>query len=250
MRQFYTSQLNPQSKQFAQILTQQTRMGGQPLYSLGIAADPPNALHDALLAVQAVKLDRPEYFWLGHHWRARSETNHSGCRVEVYDEYRYPAKVCLKLVRAAKQEAMTIVRSICSRAERPADREELLFDYLYSVPYGDPEDLQSHNILGLLLDQSAVCEGKAAAFTYLSGLMGIESIVIHGQGKGSGHAWNGVWLDGKFLELDCTWGPRYFNRHPHEMRGTHTPDPQFCLPNSLKKEVNYGSLHTRTHHSA
>lgn len=246
MRQFYTSQLNPQAKQFATILMQQARMGGQPLYALGTATDPPNALNDALLAVQAVKLDRPEYFWLGHHWSARSVTRRRECRVEIYDEFRYPAKDCLPLVRAAKQEAMAIVRSICSRAERPADREELLFDYLYSVPYGDPENLQSHNILGLFLDKSAVCEGKAASFTYLTGLMGIESIVIYGQGKRSSHAWNGVWLDRKFLELDCTWGPRYFNLPSHQMGATHTPDPKFHLP----KEVNYGSLHTRTHRPA
>lgn len=69
----------------------------------------------------------------------------------------------------------------------------------------------------------AVCEGYAALFTALAVKVGLESVVVGGNGKGyghsplqpgqpvppysAGHAWNAVKIDnGEWKLIDCCWG--------------------------------------------
>lgn len=246
---YYTDLLNPQARQFAQRLIGQAAVSPRPLYTLGSAADPSHALQDALLAARAVKYDYPHYFWLGRSWHANAKLCRGRFSVELWDEYAYPSQRCLPLVRSVKQEARSIVQNICARSGSLLQREALLFDYLFRIPYCDTRHRESHNLLGVLLERRGVCEGKAAAFCYLARLMGIPSIVIYGRGRGAGHSWNGVWLDGRFLQADCTWGPKYFNRTSADILQTHIPDPTFPLP-IHEKEASHGTLYTGTNPSA
>ncbi|WPP52566.1 transglutaminase domain-containing protein [Catalinimonas niigatensis] len=69
----------------------------------------------------------------------------------------------------------------------------------------------------VLKKRKAVCQGYADLFTALSQEVGIKSQLVAGYSKGFGnqnrkdfstadHAWNAVYLDGKWYLLDATWG--------------------------------------------
>ncbi|MDF9795498.1 hypothetical protein OKW21_000761 [Catalinimonas alkaloidigena] len=69
----------------------------------------------------------------------------------------------------------------------------------------------------VLKKKKAVCQGYADLFTALCDEVGISSRMVPGYSKGFGnrnrtdfstadHAWNAVYLDGKWYLLDATWG--------------------------------------------
>ncbi|MCR5741559.1 MAG: hypothetical protein K6G38_03800 [Gammaproteobacteria bacterium] len=63
----------------------------------------------------------------------------------------------------------------------------------------------AHSILGVSTEEGGVCESYAKAFSYLTNLYGIKSIIAHGDGGGEGHAWNYVKLSGLWYAVDVTW---------------------------------------------
>ena len=96
----------------------------------------------------------------------------------------------------------------------------------------------------------SVCQGYADLFTAATSIAGINAITISGWAKGANynsgdkmprqpnHAWNGVFLEGKWYLLDCTWasghvdGPAfiksyddfYFLTPPEEFIYSHFPE--------------------------
>lgn len=61
------------------------------------------------------------------------------------------------------------------------------------------------NAGGANIDNQAVCQGYAMAFTYLCQAAGIECITVKGETESGSHAWNMVKIDGKWYHLDVCW---------------------------------------------
>lgn len=61
------------------------------------------------------------------------------------------------------------------------------------------------NAGGAIIDNQAVCQGYAMAFTYLCQAAGIECITVKGETESGSHAWNMVKIDGKWYHLDVCW---------------------------------------------
>ncbi len=68
------------------------------------------------------------------------------------------------------------------------------------VPLSD--DNQSASPYGALINHLAICSGIAQAFQYVATKAGIYSLYIESTERN--HAWNIVWLDGKYYRLDAT----------------------------------------------
>jgi hypothetical protein len=73
-----------------------------------------------------------------------------------------------------------------------------------TIPYS------SYRIEGAMLEGKAVCQGYAEAFELFMNVLGIPCELISGTGNnGSGtwvnHAWNKVYLDGRWYYIDTTW---------------------------------------------
>jgi hypothetical protein len=58
---------------------------------------------------------------------------------------------------------------------------------------------------GLRNNNKIVCAGYAGIFKTVCDRFGIEAEVITGIGKGEGHAWNRVKINGDWKYIDCTW---------------------------------------------
>ena len=67
----------------------------------------------------------------------------------------------------------------------------------------------SSTAVGVLLNGKGVCASYAAAFRALADASGLRSVVVTGTGDGEGHAWNKVFMDGKWQLVDPTWNDGY-----------------------------------------
>lgn len=68
----------------------------------------------------------------------------------------------------------------------------------------------NNNIYGALIENEVVCEGYAKAFKYLLDELEVPCIILCGEvvdesGNIQKHAWNEVYLDGKWYAVDVTW---------------------------------------------
>ena len=98
----------------------------------------------------------------------------------------------------------------------------------------------SPTIYGCLVEKEANCEGYAKTFDMLASDVGIESCLITGvTDKGENHAWNQVKVDGKWYNLDVTWGDTdegddirraYFLCTDEDFAGTHKADERIFTP--------------------
>jgi hypothetical protein len=69
--------------------------------------------------------------------------------------------------------------------------------------YDNTRSSESHCMRRALLDRIAVCDGYAAAYSYLLDKVGIQSDIC--VSKSLEHAWNIVYLDDKAYHVDVTW---------------------------------------------
>jgi hypothetical protein len=74
--------------------------------------------------------------------------------------------------------------------------------------YQDKIKEDSFNWVGFALTDCVVCEGYAQAMKALMSMAGVPCIVVTGDPESRdepGHAWNKVYLDGNWYNLDITW---------------------------------------------
>lgn len=111
--------------------------------------------------------------------------------------------------------------------------------------------------------QKAVCEGFTLLYQRLASLVDLKSQVIRGDSKQSltdigrknlltNHSWNTVWVDGKWILVDVTWGQGYydsnrkvmvnyfnsvyFDTDPKYFFAKHFPDSGMYLDRKLNQE--------------
>lgn len=92
------------------------------------------------------------------------------------------------------------------------DDIKMVHDYIINnVEYDETISKDNiYNIYGTLINGEAVCEGYARSFKYLMDELEIRCVLVIGKGINSdgdteNHAWNYVYLDGKWYAIDCTW---------------------------------------------
>ena len=104
------------------------------------------------------------------------------------------------------------------------------FAYNGSKPSSDPE---AHNIIGVIKNNSGVCEAYSRTFQMIMNCCGAECLTVAGTAKGDGHAWDILRLDdGEYYCFDPTWddllGEReYFadgSEHFSKEHEPYTPD--------------------------
>jgi hypothetical protein len=112
-------------------------------------------------------------------------------------------------------------------------------------------NVTAQNVFETVRSKKAVCQGYSELFEYMARTAGFEVSVISGYSRGFGysplnaenfgdanHAWNGVWIDGAWYLLDCTWdaggavgrtfrkdySTKYLFLEPERMLFTHFPE--------------------------
>ena len=89
---------------------------------------------------------------------------------------------------------------------------------------GQPQtEAWAHTILGVFDARGAVCEGFARAYQLLLNFKGVECLLVTGESRGQGHAWNMIELDGEWFGVDVTWDDNKESSDPYSY---------FCLSDS------------------
>ena len=71
--------------------------------------------------------------------------------------------------------------------------------------YTDYSKEYAYRAYGVLVQNTAVCNGYAEAMALLLSCVGVENEIMTGTADGELHAWNRVKLDGKWYQVDATW---------------------------------------------
>ena len=74
------------------------------------------------------------------------------------------------------------------------------YDYVARDNRSNPAYSKAFSVFGVIENQKAVCNGYAEYFDYVLKYSGIPGKLL----TGSDHAWNVIYLDGKYYYFDCT----------------------------------------------
>ncbi len=77
--------------------------------------------------------------------------------------------------------------------------------YAYDKSGNASEEYWAHNILGVAVKGSGVCECYAETYLLLSYLTDLDCLIVLGSSGGGGHVWNYVSIDGVWYGVDATW---------------------------------------------
>ncbi|MBQ8451733.1 MAG: hypothetical protein IJ538_03040 [Clostridia bacterium] len=149
-----------------------------------------------ILIYKCLKIDHPEIFYT----------------LPVYQltEIEYTENVNAKIIQV-EAEATKILNLIKGKT----DFEKIKFVYNYlrkntTYKYGAKNfflsDDSAYTIYGCLVNHNAVCSGIANAFKFILDRANVKCKIIHGYILDSqAHAWNQVFIDGKWKHVDVTW---------------------------------------------
>lgn len=165
-------------------------------------------------ASQVYKLyrnDHPLYFWISSSW-AKSDTELICMVVPEYAAYS-ARKQAIETVESKVDTLLQYTEGETSPYRIALAYHDIIIDavdYAYESDGITPQnDAWAHNIIGVLEEQGAVCEGYARTFQLLLNARGVENIFITGKGANEDHAWNLVRLeDGGWYWCDLTWDDR------------------------------------------
>ncbi|WP_459481736.1 transglutaminase domain-containing protein [Clostridium saccharoperbutylacetonicum] len=130
-------------------------------------------------------------------------------------------------------KARSIVEGIAPNSMSQAEKERAIHDWIINNTRYD----QSYSIYdpyNTLIKHTGVCEGYSLLAQKMFTIAGIKSIVVEGKADGQDHAWNLVYIDGKWRHVDCTWDDPvsyrdvlqydYYNLTDEEISNDHTWD--------------------------
>jgi len=141
------------------------------------------------------------------------------------------------------EKAKAVLREICDDTMTDLQKTRAIYDWLIqNVSYdhyaaseianSDVPNYDSWMAEGVFNNNKAVCDGYAKAFVILAKLENIPAIRV----TGNAHAWNKVYLNGKWFGIDATHGDSSLNG-THELH-TYT---SFLFTDAMKTAKGYST---------
>ncbi|MBQ3736247.1 MAG: hypothetical protein II855_04870 [Candidatus Methanomethylophilaceae archaeon] len=161
-------------------------------------------------AYYAFYYDHPEKFWMCSSMEGSSSSG---------DSWSLPITLTAETdeeLLKQKADVASSVEKLKIDGEFTYDKVKQIHDWIVSnVRYdseavGDNKAYMAHNIYGVFVKKTCVCEGYARAFMYMCQKNCIDCIVSIGKGvtdkSSESHMWNYVKMeDGKWYCMDVTW---------------------------------------------
>ena len=122
--------------------------------------------------------------------------------IRVYEDESYSAAI-----RQFETEYLAPLKELDSNYARAKSAHDLLcrlasYDY---TEYYQHTQFEAHRLLGFVQRRQIVCDGYAYTYQWMLRYLGIDSYVVIGTAAGEGHAWNKVFLDGAWYNVDVCW---------------------------------------------
>lgn len=121
------------------------------------------------------------------------------------------------------------------------EKVKYVYEYLITNTEYDLTVQDNQNILSITRDGRTVCQGYAKAMQYILNKMGVFCILCEGTVKGAeAHVWNIVRIDGKYYQVDATWGDASYQINNNE-GGIEAPEVNYdylCITDDEIKETH------------
>ncbi len=161
---------------------------------------------DAGKVYEYLLYDRPELFWCD-----------GSSSMTIYEEYTEmsPGYTCTAEEKEARQAQIETETQSCLAGidGGASDYEKIKYVYEYIVDTVDYDETvpDNQNIYSSMAKKRSVCAGYSRMAQYLLEKLGIPCIYVIGTITGQGaHAWNIVNCDGKYYQMDTTFGDPVF----------------------------------------
>lgn len=193
-------------------------------------------------AYKALRLDRPDYFFLG----TRSRYNSVGKDGVFSYDVLYSTKDIKRIQKQLEKCVAEITRS--TTRMNIIEREAVIYERIAKkLTYVDHGQNYDHNIAGPVLFSSGVCEGHNALLLVCLRKIGIPCIKVDGKGKGGPHSWAIVWLGSETFHCDVTWDNAvsgtvafdYFNISDRQISSDHSDYRSTKLPRCTNEQFFY-----------
>ncbi|MEN6595122.1 MAG: transglutaminase domain-containing protein [Clostridiaceae bacterium] len=159
------------------------------------------ALEDSFEAASALRLDRPDFFFLSRRYKGSL----SGSQLTISFERLY-SPTQIHRIRALLDRMLN--RFADGTRELSAwEREKTVYERVVEyAEYKDEGEEHDHNVVGFLLKKSSVCEGFSSLLTLGLRRAGIPCITVLGKAGADScwHSWNMAWINGSPCHLDAS----------------------------------------------
>lgn len=224
MYEYYKHKLNPKAQEVYDFLVDnmaKLALGDELVIPMLSGM---HSIKDANDAYTALRLDRPEYYFLGHYVQFKSRMIGP---VTIQQRVKYSKVHILRMNNILRGMIDKIVSDVKQKPVLEREKEIYcrvgkMFDY--------KDGMYSHDLCGLLVYKSGVCESIAGMLVVALREAGIPAIVVHGYAHGEGHRWCKVWIDDGEYYVDVTWDMsnckygfklKYFNKTYEQMAKDH-----------------------------
>lgn len=178
---------------------------------------------DLTVLTQAVHLDNPILFYIDYYEISYTPMPFSLC---IQGGYLYTRDEIKRYLDDCEKWGQYIMKKLPNTAMN--EKALWLHDVIIAnVRYGNGEKINSHNVIGVIKDKVAVCEGIAKTYKFLCDLADIPCIVVSGYLEQEPHGWNMLWVGGGTSFVDVTndirngggYDRNHFLRSSAEMKG-------------------------------
>lgn len=101
-----------------------------------------------------------------------------------------------------KQKALAINNYLVKTGQYNYDALAIIND---TSKVNSTEFRDNWSAIGILLNKTGVCQSYSDAFKLLADAAGIKAVTVTGMTDSGRHAWNKVFMDGKWQNVDVTW---------------------------------------------
>lgn len=174
-------------------------------------------------AFEAFYNDHPEIFWINTNYTFRY--NNEKIVKEVVISYNET----INNLDYNKELFDSEVNKILSKVNKYKDdytKEKYIYDYLVNNVKYDKNAKMNQSAFSAIVNKESICAGFSRAFQYLMNKVGIKTFYAVGYSS-TNHAWNIVYLNGNYYNVDLTWGTsdltryKYFNKSDSYFSKTH-----------------------------
>lgn len=223
------------------------------------------------LAFQCVMNDHPEIFYLSGYSINKFIVNNQIERIALSGTYT----MTKELVTEKSAEMEKWITHVIENAPEGDDYQKIKYVYEYLIRNNsyDLNAVNNQNILSVIENGLTVCTGYAKSTQILLNRMGIFCTLVDGRADSSGgmdeygnglqdgelHVWNIVRANGKYYNVDTTWGDSsflsfeedfesylameigydYFMVEDDDLSETHKAEPRVEMPKCNSMDDNY-----------
>ena len=150
---------------------------------------------------QAIHFDYPLLFYINYYHISYSKSLFG---ITIHGDYLYQKEEAIELLNRCEKWGECIVKNkpqVSGKLELALWLHDVI---LNNVQYGDANGMRAHNMVGVIKDGQAVCEGISMTYKFLCDLVDIPCAYVSGYLNNEPHGWNILWINNEASFVDVT----------------------------------------------